>query len=108
MAVAAKTLGVDLVDVLGAGRTGGKPSALRDDLDAADRRIVARGLREHALDRLAGHFRDPDLLRRQARQFLLLLGRRWCFDPVGRPFAELAREAALEPAGAPAGPRRHL
>src|SRR5260370_15746202 len=73
MAVAAKTLGVDLIDVLGAGRTGGKPSARRDDLDTADRRIVAGGFRQHALDRLAGHFRYPALLRRQAPPLLAFL-----------------------------------
>ena len=34
-------LGVDLVDVLGAGRAGGEPAVLGDHLEAADRRAVA-------------------------------------------------------------------
>ena len=36
-----KALGVELVDVLGARRAGGEPAVLGDDLDAADRRVVA-------------------------------------------------------------------
>ena len=47
--LAAETLGIDLVDVFGAGRARGKPAVLGDDLDAADRRIVAGRAREHAL-----------------------------------------------------------
>src|SRR2546430_8898339 len=38
---AAKTLRVDLVDVFGAGRARGKPSALGNDLDAAERLTVS-------------------------------------------------------------------
>ena len=45
--LAAETLGVDLVDVLGARRPRGEPAAPRDHLDAADRRAVARRVGEH-------------------------------------------------------------
>ena len=38
----AEALGVDLVDVLGPRRAGREPAVLGDDLDAADRRAVAR------------------------------------------------------------------
>lgn len=41
MIVAAETLGVDFVDVLGTRGPGGEPAVLRDDLDAADGRAVA-------------------------------------------------------------------
>ena len=41
---AAEGLGVDLVDVLGARRPGGEPGVLGDDLQPADRRVVARRL----------------------------------------------------------------
>src|SRR5690606_6123211 len=50
---ASEALGVDLVDVLRARRAGGEPAVLGDDLDAADRLAVRRGLGEHADDLLA-------------------------------------------------------
>ena len=45
---AREALAVDLVDVLGARRPRREPAALRDHLDAADRRAVARRLVDHA------------------------------------------------------------
>ena len=45
MVLAAKALGVDLVDVLGARRPRGEPAVRGDHLDAADRRVVARRAR---------------------------------------------------------------
>ena len=108
MVRAAEAFGVDLVDVFGAGGARGKPAAVRDDLDAADRRIVAGRAIEHAVDRLAGQFGDLDLLRRELRQFLLLLGRRRRLDAVGRRLAEVAGEIAIQLAGIAAGARGDL
>ena len=54
-----ETLGVDLVDVLGAGGPGREPAACGDDLQAADRRVVARGAGQLGGDRLAGQLRLP-------------------------------------------------
>src|SRR5262249_5131547 len=43
MLLALKALGVDLVDILGAGRAGGKPAVRRDDLQSANRGAIAGG-----------------------------------------------------------------
>src|ERR1700687_378649 len=56
MGLAAKTLGIDLVDVFGAGRPRGKPSAIGNDLDPAERLTVAGRGRERRANRLAGQF----------------------------------------------------
>ena len=50
---ALERLGVDLVDVLGAGRAGGEPRALGGHLEAADRRAVAGRLGQLGRDRLS-------------------------------------------------------
>ena len=55
--LAAKALGVDLVDVLGARGSGGEPAVVRAHLEAADGGFVARRVREHLLDALAGELR---------------------------------------------------
>ena len=49
-----EALGVHLVDVLGAGRTGGEPVVLGGDLQTADLGVVARSLGELGGDVLAG------------------------------------------------------
>src|SRR5258708_34498165 len=59
---------VNLVDVLGAGRTRREPSVGRDHLQPADRRAVARSVTQDLQDGFAGQIRGPDLLRRQGRK----------------------------------------
>src|SRR6266446_9428099 len=54
VSLAAETLRIDLVDIFGARRPRGKPSALGDDLDAAERLTVSRCGGERRSDRLAG------------------------------------------------------
>src|SRR5688572_17334668 len=49
-----EAFGVDLVDVLRAAGAGGEPAVWGDDLEPADRRVVAGGARELRDDRLAG------------------------------------------------------
>jgi hypothetical protein len=51
-----KTFRVELIDVLRPGRAGGEPTARRDDLQAADRCIVARCACKLRRDRFAGEF----------------------------------------------------
>src|SRR2546422_11192782 len=55
---------VDLVDVLRAGRPRREPAAASDDLQTADRRIVARGRRPRGRDGSAGPLRRKDRLGR--------------------------------------------
>src|SRR5262249_21026802 len=73
VALTPEALSVDLVNVLGAGRPGCEPSAGRHDLEATDRRIIARGARELGGDGLGGQRRRLDVLRREVRQPDLLL-----------------------------------
>ena len=62
MGLAAKTLGVDFVDVLGAGRTRGEPAIFRDRLQPAKGRIVARSPGENGLDFFARQLGKLNLL----------------------------------------------
>ena len=57
-----ETLGVDLVDIFGAGRPGREPAIGRNDLQPADGRVVSRGSRQLGEDRLAGQLGLPDSL----------------------------------------------
>ena len=52
MFLALETFAVDFVDLLGAGRTRGEPSAGGNHFQPADRSAVSRRLRENLLDRL--------------------------------------------------------
>src|SRR5262245_6845890 len=56
-----KALRVELVDVFRAGRTHRKPSLSGDDLQAPDRRAVARRRRQHGLDRVTGKLGGADV-----------------------------------------------
>ena len=56
MRIVMKALGVNLVDVLGSRRARREPAAARGDLHAADRRVVARRLRQDLFDRFAREF----------------------------------------------------
>ena len=64
----AETFGVDLVDVLRAGRPCGKPAVFGDHLDAADRGAVAGSVGQRRAYRLAGEFCQAELIRRQRLQ----------------------------------------
>src|SRR5260370_41523121 len=99
VSLAAKTLRIDLVDIFGARRPRGKPSAIGDDLDAAERLTVSRRGSERRSNRLAGQFRDGELLRRKRLQQGLL---RWCrgrVDPFRKRHAEVAGQAFKRLAG---------
>ena len=63
-----EALGVDLVDVLRARRPGGEPAARGDDLQPADRRVVAGRRGQLRQDRLAGQARRLDRVGRQLQQ----------------------------------------
>src|SRR6266478_6499059 len=54
VALAAETLCIHLIDILGARRPRREPAAVGGDLDAAEGLAVAGGGREHRADRLAG------------------------------------------------------
>ncbi len=64
--IRAKALGVDLVDVLGAGRPRREPAALGHHLQPADRRAVAGGPGEDRQDLSPGQLGGLDLLRARA------------------------------------------
>src|ERR1700685_2434908 len=76
--MAAKTLGVNLVNIFRAGGTGSEPAVLRDHLNASDGIAIARSRGKYALDSLARELGDRDVLRRQLgeRGALLRIGRR--------------------------------
>src|SRR5260370_2722589 len=69
---AAEGLGVQLVDVFGAGRAGGEPAGRGDGLGAADRGVVAGGAGEPGGELLAGQVTGGHLGGGQARQRRLL------------------------------------
>lgn len=56
MIFATEALGIDFVNVLCARWPRSEPSALRDDLDAANRLVVARRMGQFFLYRLTGKF----------------------------------------------------
>src|ERR1043166_7121232 len=58
-----EALGIDFVNVFGARWTRSEPSALRDDLDATNRLVVARRAGQFFLYRLAGKFLCIDPVR---------------------------------------------
>src|SRR3569832_913265 len=70
---------IDLVVLLGAGRTRREPPVLGNHLEAADRRAVARRLGEDGLDGFAGQFGSLRLPRRELGKLLFLRWRCWCF-----------------------------
>ncbi len=72
MGLAAKTFRIDLVDVFGAGRARGKPSALGNDLDPAERLTVAGSGREDGSHRLTGQFCHCEFFAGQRLQQVLL------------------------------------
>ena len=69
----AQGLGVDLVLVLGAGRTGSEPGILGDDLDATDGSTIAWRRGENLLDPLAGDGVGGDVVGGEGLEAGLLL-----------------------------------
>src|SRR6516162_11291691 len=67
MGLVLEALGVDFVDVFGAGRTGRKPATCRHNFQTPDRSVVARSAGQLGGDRLPGQLR---LLDSFGRQFL--------------------------------------
>src|ERR1700691_5252493 len=63
VALAAEALGVNLVQALGPRRSGGEPATRRDELQAADRRVVPRSARQLARDRLTSQCSGAHRLR---------------------------------------------
>jgi len=61
---AAKTFGIEFVDILRAGRPGGEPSTIRNHLDATECDAIARSTIEFRADLFAGEFLNIDLIRR--------------------------------------------
>src|SRR5207244_2702366 len=59
-----ETLGVQLVDVLGAGWAGGKPPVLGNYLQSPNGSTVSRGVRQATRDPVARESRGRDLVRR--------------------------------------------
>src|ERR1700686_1409442 len=108
MVAAQKTLGVQLVDLLGTGRASREPSILGDHLEPADGCIVAGRTRQHGGDLLSGELGGAHPLGRQAFEDRLLLGRGGRVDALVGGVAKLARELAIEFAGVAARDRRHL
>src|SRR5712692_817167 len=92
MLLAVKTFRVDLVDVLGAGGSCGKPSVFRHHLDAAERLIVAGSRIQRRAHRLAGKLLDGELLWRKRLQQILLRDRRGGVDPLIERHAKFAGE----------------
>src|SRR5690242_1262502 len=68
-----EAFGINLVDVLGAGRARRKPSMLGDDLDAADRCAIAGCLVQHLQHPAPGQRVELDLVGGKPGQFLFLL-----------------------------------
>src|SRR6478736_6511449 len=93
--LAAETLCIDLVDVLGAGRPRGKPAAGAADLDPTDWRIVAWCAVEHAFDLLAGQVSMVYLLRRKLRERGFLRRAGCGVDALVERFAELRDKIAV-------------
>ena len=100
---ALERLGVDLVDVLGAGRAGGEPGGLGGDLEAADLGVVAGRLGELGGDRLAGQLGGGDVVGGERRQLGLLLAGGGRVDPGVRRVAVLGDQVGVVLARRPAG-----
>ena len=67
MVLAEEALGVNLINLLRARRTGREPAILCDHLNSANRVAVSRSFGQNLLDLFAGEFRNADI---GCRQFL--------------------------------------
>src|ERR1700730_1310005 len=98
-----ETLGIDLVNILRAGRPRGKPSVLGNHLNSTERKTVPRSggkLRAYWLPRKLPH---SDLIGRECLQQHFLFGSRGRVDPLVEGHAQLAREAIVCFAWVPLG-----
>src|SRR3974390_819135 len=93
--LASETLGVDLVEILGAGRPGREPAVGRNHLEAADRRVIAWGAREPGEERFAPGLRLEYRWRRELLQQRLLRGARRDVDAGVVGIAELGGQLAI-------------
>src|SRR5262244_2977100 len=105
---ALEALRIDLIDVLRTRRPGREPPATRHDLQAVDRRVVARRAGQLGGDRLAGEGVFLDRGRRQLLESRLLLGRGGRVDARVVRRAELRHDLFEVLAGILAGARRDL
>src|SRR5688500_4109139 len=92
MACSTEALGINLVDVLGAGWAGREPSTFSHHLYATDRHIVTRRACQNGLNLLASKIRSVNLLRRQFCQNFLLRGCGWRIDTFEKRLAEFMLE----------------
>ncbi len=108
MAGVAEALGVDLVDLLRARGARAEPALARDDLDAADRRAIARRHVEDGGDGFAGERVGAELGLRQVLQHRLLLAGRGRVDAGIERLAQILRDRGIALAGVGARLRRDL
>src|SRR4051812_11747496 len=106
--LAAKTLRVDLVDVLGARRARGEPAVVGRDLDAAERLSVAGRGGNGRANRLAGQFFHSQLFARQRLQQILLRRCRRRVDALVERHAEFSGQVVEQLAWIAAGARGHI
>src|ERR1700732_5193524 len=99
----AETLGIDLVNILRAGRPRGKPSVLGNHLDSTERQTVPRRCGKRRSMCRACKFRHADLFGRDCLQQLFLFGCRGRVDPLVEGHPQLARELIVCFAWVPLG-----
>src|SRR5215467_2406035 len=108
VALVAKALAVDLVDVFGARRARRKPPALRHNLEPTDGGAVAWCSRELRGDRLAGELRRGNVGWSELAEPRFLRRSRRCVDASVEWHPELARELGVMLARILSGPRSDL
>src|SRR6202047_1755156 len=99
----AETLGIDLVNILRAGRPRGKPSVLGNHLDSPERKTFPWSGGKLRAYWLAGKFHHADLIGRERLQQIFLFGCRGRVDPLVEGHAQLARELIVCFAWVPLG-----
>src|SRR5664279_4262723 len=104
MLLALKALRINLVNILRAGWTRSKPSIFCNHFQAANGSIIAGCAAEYAYYLFAGQVLAFYPLRRERRQYALLIGGRGCVNPFGEALAELAIKLAVLLAGIAAHP----
>src|SRR5271169_5056668 len=92
---AAKTFGVNLVDILGAGGPCGEPAAGRTDLDAADGSIVSRRVSENLINAFTGQFGAANLRAIDLAELLFLFRRGARIDSIGERLAQIAHQRSV-------------
>ena len=95
MRVVLETFGINLVNVFGAGRSCGEPAAARGHLHTANRRAVARGVRQNIHDWLAGKRRDFYLRSVQLAELFLLFDVGRCIDSIGERGTQALRQSLV-------------